>query len=140
MNIYEALNKIPAYRQYYFKYKHDLYFRGDEKPANDEEFMDRLKRLWNRSTLDGFIRWERTEEYQNLLVLLMETRLIDDVHKAYEAVSAKAKEGDERAVKTMLELGKEIKSLAKTARSRMNEKVNKKKDEDVEDDLDLDLS
>lgn len=136
MNIFDALAKVEFKRQLYFKYKHNFYYRGEEKPKNDEEFLKRV----GRKTFDSFKKWEKEVEYQNLLSLMMEADLVNDVHKAYKAVSDKAKQGDEKAIKTMLELGKEIKALANTARSRMNEKVKKKDEVVVEDDLDLDLS
>jgi len=75
-------------------------------------------------------QWENTEEYAELMNLLLLERSNKDFVEIYNAVSEKAKEGDDKAVKTFLTLQNEIKKSAKAKKSNKAEK-----EEIEEDDL-----
>jgi len=73
-------------------------------------------------------QWENTEEYAELMNLLLLEKSNKDFVEIYNAVSEKAKQGDEKAVKTFLTLQNEIRKSVK------NKKSNKAEQEEVEDD------
>jgi len=76
-------------------------------------------------------QWENTEEYAELMNLLLLERSNKDFVEIYNAVSEKAKQGDDKAVKTFLSLQNELKKSVKTK----TKKVNKEEEEEQEDDL-----
>jgi len=76
-------------------------------------------------------QWENTEEYAELMNLLLLERSNKDFVEIYNAVSEKAKQGDDKAVKTFLALQNEIRKSVK------NKKSNKAEQEEVEEDDDL---
>ena len=76
-------------------------------------------------------QWENTEEYAELMNLLLLERSNKDFVEIYNAISAKAKQGDERAVKTFLTLQNEIRKSVKTKKS------SKAEQEEVEEEDDL---
>jgi len=73
-------------------------------------------------------QWENTEEYAELMNLLLLERSNKDFVEIYNAVSEKAKQGDDKAVKTFLALQNEIRKSVK------NKKSNKAEQEEIEDD------
>ena len=73
-------------------------------------------------------QWENTEEYAELMNLLLLERSNKDFVDIYNAVSEKAKQGDDKAVKTFLTLQNEIRKSVK------NKKSNKAEQEEVEED------
>ncbi|GLH62393.1 hypothetical protein [Parageobacillus sp. G301] len=130
MNIYDALKQLPHDKRYYFQYKHKLYYRQEKNAEinSDEEF---LKRLGGSSpkTMDAFLAWEKTDEYRNLVMLMLQSKLANDLTETYMNVAAKARTGDEKAVKLLLQLSKEINTYANEAK-----KAFMKDDEEIEDD------
>jgi len=75
-------------------------------------------------------QWENTEEYAELMNLLLLERSNKDFVEIYNAVSEKAKQGDDKAIKTFLVLQNELKKSVKTK----TKKVNKEEEEEQEDD------
>jgi len=75
-------------------------------------------------------QWENTEEYAELMNLLILERSNKDFVEIYNAVSEKAKQGDDKAIKTFLVLQNELKKSVKTK----TKKVNKEEEEEQEDD------
>ncbi len=73
-------------------------------------------------------QWENTEEYAELMNLLLLEKSNKDFVEIYNAVSEKAKQGDDKAVKTFLALQNEIRKSVK------NKKSNKAEQEEIEDD------
>ena len=73
-------------------------------------------------------QWENTEEYEELMNLLLLEKSNKDFVEIYNAVSEKAKQGDDKAVKTFLALQNEIRKSVK------NKKSNKAEQEEIEDD------
>ena len=73
-------------------------------------------------------QWENTEEYAELMNLLLLERSNKDFVEIYNAVSEKAKQGDDKAVKTFLALQNELKKSIKAKKS------NKAEQEEIEED------
>ena len=77
-------------------------------------------------------QWENTEEYAELMNLLLLERSNKDFVEIYNVVSEKAKQGDDKAIKTFLVLQNELKKSVKT------KKLNKQEQqEEIEEDDDL---
>ncbi|MCT2196189.1 hypothetical protein M3G15_13685 [Paenibacillus sp. p3-SID1389] len=125
MNIYEALKGVPNKKRLYFLWKFNLNWDQTKRPKSEPEF---LKMVGNK-TLNGFLSWEKTEEYRNLVAILLNTRFDSDLEEIYDSLSHKAKEGDEKSIKLLLQIGKEIKGYAKEAVRQLNP------EDDDEDDL-----
>jgi len=75
-------------------------------------------------------QWENTEEYAELMNLLLLEKSNKDFVDIYNVVSEKAKQGDDKAIKTFLLLKDELKKSVKTK----TKKVNKEEEEEQEDD------
>lgn len=130
MTIYEALKNIPPYKRLYFTWKHEIRFRRNIPKKTKEELLKEI----GRKSLDGMIKWERSKEYHKLVLLLLESKIANDLEDIYEITSAKAREGDEKAIKLLLELHKQIQINAKLAVKTLEVKSK----EDDNDDLFLD--
>ncbi|TFJ93647.1 hypothetical protein [Lentibacillus salicampi] len=127
MTVYEALEKIPFKKREYFKWKHDIRYDQRLEKKSKEDFL----RYVHMKTLNSFLKWEKTPEYRQLLMLLLEWRSTDDFEQIYDVVSNKAKEGDEKSIKLFLDLQKQIKQNAKAVKDLMGN------DTEIEDDDDL---
>lgn len=132
MNIKEALKEVNWKKAEYFKWKHDI--RYDQRLPHKTK--DKFLKFVGLKTLNPFLEWERTQEYKNLLLLLLESKVANDFDEIYKIVSDKAKEGDEKSIRLFLTMQKEIQSNAKLA----SKTFNSPKDEIGEDELELDLS
>lgn len=131
MNIYEALDHLPNEKKLYFSWKHDIRFKRDIPKKSEEDFLKEV----NRKTLDGFIKWEKSSEYKQLLMILLDSKVPSDFEEIYTIVTDKAKEGDEKSIRLFLTLQKEIQSYAKVA-AKQFETIEDEIEEDI-DDLDL---
>lgn len=129
MNIHEALKSINWQKAEYFKYKFPELRYDQSKPLKSEE--DFL-RLVDRKSMNPFTKWEKTNEYKNLIQLYLNTKIADDMEKVYEVVSSKAIKGDDKAVRLFISLQKEIQSNAKLAA-----KTFKSNEDEVEEEDDL---
>jgi len=129
MNIYDGIKKLPFKKQYYIKWKFNLWF-DQEKTMSEEELL----KLLQMKSLNAFIKWEKTDEYKAIQSLVLSYRSTQDLLEIYNVVSEKAKTGDEKAIKLFMQLDKEIQLHKKQA-----EKIFNKSKSDVEDD-DLDIS
>ncbi|MBB2482971.1 hypothetical protein H5P36_22680 [Bacillus sp. APMAM] len=132
MNIYEALQNVSYKKQEYFKWKHDIRFNQSIPRKSEEEFL----KVVDLKSLNTFHRWERTQEYKNLLLLLLESKVANDFDDIYKKVVEQAKTGDPQSVKLFLQLQKDIQSNAKLAAQTFTSV----EDEDEQEDDDLDLS
>jgi len=74
-------------------------------------------------------QWENTEEYAELMNLLLLEKSNKDFVEIYNAVSEKAKQGDDKAIKTFLTLKQELEKNYKSTK-----KSNKAEQEEVEED------
>lgn len=126
MNIYNALKTITPKRKEYFLWKFNLNFRQGNERKSEEEF---LKVVGNK-TLDGFLAWEKSEEYRNLVAILLNTRFDQDLEEIYSSLSNKAKTGDEKSIRLLLQMGKEIKEYSKQAVRQMTVKSENDKNND----------
>lgn len=126
--IYERLKELSWKKQIYFKWRHDLEYFKEHDKKTEEELMEALK----VKTLNNYIKWETTDEYLELVNLVLATRFAQDLEKAYTATADKAQEGDERAIKLMMDLQKHI-----TAVNQENNKAYEKNDNSAYDGLEL---
>ncbi|MEH6944014.1 hypothetical protein [Bacillus sp. JJ722] len=133
LNIYEALNKITLKKRLYFTWKHDIRFKRDVEKKSEEEFLKEVQ----LKTFDGFIKWEKSSEYKQLLMILLDSKVSSDFDEIYSIVSEQAKKGDEKSVRLFLSLQKEIQSYAKVAAKQFQTVI---EDEQEEEDDDLDLN
>lgn len=133
MNLNEAILKLPFKKQEYFKWKHDIRFDQSAPRKTEEEFLKKVVQL---KSLNTFHRWERTQEYKNLLLLLLESRVANDLDDIYRIVTDKAKEGDEKSIRLFLSMQKDIQSNAKLAAKTFT--VVEDEEESEDDDLVLD--
>ncbi|MGM7635491.1 hypothetical protein [Bacillus sp. Hm123] len=129
MNIREALKGVTWKQAEYFKWKHDIRYQKQLPKKSKEDFL----RMVDLKTLNSFIEWERTSEYKNLLLLLLESKVANDMEDIYKIVVDKAKEGDEKSIRLFLTMQKDIQANAKLANKAMIKEVV----EDDEDELDL---
>jgi len=131
MNIYEALKNTEWRFAEYFKYKFpDLRYDQSRPLKTEQDFL----KLVARKSMNPFLNWEKTQEYKNLLMLYLDTKIADDFQEVYSIVSNKAKQGDEKSIKLFLQLQKEVSSMAKLS-AKTFESI---EDETEDDELELD--
>lgn len=109
ITLLKELDKLHYTKKAYFMWKHGLsnkitdysQFTREEiinKAFNGEEI--KLQRMKN---------WEKTEEYSKLVYLMLKERYPQDFTEIYEIVLQSAKKGDDKSIKTLLMLQKELK-------------------------------
>lgn len=128
MNINEAIRQLPDRKKAYFKWKFDLEYDKTLPKRSEQELLEALK----LKTMNTFYEWEKTEEYRNLVALLLNTRFDQDLEEIYSSLADKAKTGDEKSIRLLLQMGKDIKEYSKQAIKQMRTIKN---DEDKEDGL-----
>ncbi|SFM41271.1 hypothetical protein [Salibacterium qingdaonense] len=127
MNIYDALQHVPLKKRMYFLWKHDLEFDKTRQKKTEQQFLKSVE----AKTMNPYIKWENSNEYQALLSILMKMKVIHDIEKVYKTVSDKAKEGDSKAIDTLLKIKKEIDQSAQVAEDLFRQpKDSKDKNED----------
>mgnify|MGYP006922131404 CR=1 FL=1 len=128
MDIYEALKKLNWKKKAYFVWRHDLEFDKTREKNSEERMCEILK----VKTLNSYIKWENSAEYLRLLNLYLETKFANDLEQIYATTQQKAVEGDEKAIKLLLDIQKQISNFNKD-----NSKKNYAEKESVYDDLEL---
>lgn len=124
MDIQEALLSIPKNKRFYFNYKFpDTRYDQTLQPKTEEEFLISV----NKKTMNGFLQWEKTAEYRQLVELYLASKVANDMIELYEKIKDKAFEGDEKNVKLYLQMSKDLTSKATKFNST-------KKTTDIEDD------
>lgn len=103
MNIYDVIAKLSMPKSQYVKYKFNLWF-DTNKTMTEEEFLKTV----NKKTMNSFHRWERTDEFRHIASMVLATKTAQDLIDMYEAVRDKAVKGEEKSVKLLLTLQKEI--------------------------------
>lgn len=127
MTLKDTLKKVSKENKAYFHYKFpDTRFDKTLEPKTEQEFLASVA----RKTMNGFIDWEKTQEYAHLVALYLQSLMIDDIRLMYKVVREKAIEGDDKAIATFLKLQKEINSIVKGFETVLNTD-----DEDEEDGL-----
>ncbi|WP_026678701.1 hypothetical protein [Fictibacillus gelatini] len=129
MNIYDALKTLKFHKQQFFKYHFKIWF-DSEKEMTEEELL----KTTNRHSMNGFYRWMKTEEWKHLVALYLSSKTAEDLIAMYNSVKEKALTGDEKAVKLLLQLQKEIEHHRQLAVKAFNNVV---QDEEDDDDLEL---
>ena len=127
LSINEALKLLPPKKRAWFEYKFGLTLFRDFSGWTDEDFMENISRT---KTLVLYKQWERTPEYNCLVNLLLYARSTRDLLEVYDTVSEKAKSGDEKNVKLLLELQKQIRVNAKESSKLLTGEENKAEEED----------
>lgn len=107
MSIYEALDKLTWKKKEYFLWKFNLNVRVKDK--TEEE----LCRTINVKSLDFMKKWEKSPEYLSLVNLYIESKTATDLEKIYKVVSEKAIDGDEKSIKLLLDLQKQVRLFNK---------------------------
>ncbi|MFJ7371675.1 hypothetical protein ACIQVU_19955 [Lysinibacillus sp. NPDC098008] len=126
MNIYEALNTVSWKKKEYFLWKHNLSVLR-EVPLTEEEICKRIQ----SKSLSYMKKWEKTEEYHNLVNIMIESQAGKDLEDIYAIVKEKALTGDEKSIKLLLDLQKQVQAY--------NKQTNKgKQSTNTYDDLELD--
>ncbi|GAB7388424.1 hypothetical protein BSNK01_22610 [Bacillaceae bacterium] len=131
MNIYQAIKDLPWRKRIYFIWKHGLERDAKAKKLITEE--DFLNYTGSRS-LNQYRVWEQSEQYKNLVAILLQSRVGNDLWEVYQAVSEKAKKGDSKAIDTLLRLQKEINEHYKEA---VKDFKSVKIEEDEDDELEI---
>lgn len=106
----KALKNVTTENRLYFHYKFpDTRFDKTIAPKSKEDFL----KIVNRKTFNGFLDWEKTPEYANLVALYLQSKMADDLYTIYDVVREKALKGDEKQIKLLLSLNKEINNMVK---------------------------
>lgn len=113
MTLKEALKKVSKENRAYFHYKFpDTRFDQSREPKTEQEFLYSVA----RKTMNGFMDWEKTPEYANLVALYLQSKQMDDLNTIYQIVREKALTGDDKQVKLLLILNKEINTIVKAGK------------------------
>lgn len=113
MTLRQKLNKLNYYKQVYFRWKHGLKtIERDYSQYTEDEIVENFFK-GNRHKFETMKLWEGTEEYADLMMTLLKEKIHNDITEVYDVVLEKAKTGDEKAVKTLLLLQKEIRASLK---------------------------
>lgn len=115
MNIYEALKQLNYKKKEYFLWKHNLHVLRTE-PLTEEELCKRIQ----SKSLSYMKKWEKTEEYHNLVNIMIESQAGKDLEDIYAIVKEKALTGDEKSIKLLLDLQKQVQ-----IHNKQSTKVNK---------------
>lgn len=114
MTLREKINKLSNYyKQIYFRWKYGLISRErDYSKYTEEEVIENFFK-GDRKKFESMKLWEGTDEYADLVLTLLKERIHNDIIEVYNVVLEKARTGDEKAVRTLLLLQKEIRSSIK---------------------------
>ncbi|MEU2589656.1 hypothetical protein ACI2JA_19840 [Alkalihalobacillus sp. NPDC078783] len=126
MDIKSLLGKLSDQKASWFKYRNNCYYYEEKRPQSDEEFLNRVA---TSKTLSGLKEWERTEEYQKLLAIYTESQMVSDLKDVYDTLLEKAKEGDDKAVKSLLQVSHKIKEYSVDAKKAYGETKKEPEDE-----------
>ena len=111
MKLLQEVYKLTSNRRrIYFLWKNGLSNNKTDYGLWSKE--DIINKFFNGSE-EAFKRmelWERTDEYARLMYILTKERMNSDFFDIYDSIVDKAKQGDERSIKTFLMLQKEVKN------------------------------
>lgn len=123
----EALSKLNPKVRKYFRWKFNIPFQGRPMKQTTIEEICTYTGVRNHQF---FADWEQTDEYKNLVNIYLNSKTANDLLDIYNAISEKAKQGNDKAIDTLLKLQKEIQANIKSA---------KRKEKDIADDDGLEL-
>ena len=136
LTLKKALWGIKLEKRYYFLWKHKLKTSAfDYSTLTEEQFKEKYCK-GSKIKYKNLQDWEKTQEYQNLLNLKMSEGMTEDIYKIYNVVKDKALQGDDKAIKTLLMLQKEIKGNLKNMDKKAKE-VSEPEEEVEDDDLEI---
>lgn len=129
MDIYEALNKLTWKKKEYFLWKFNLYVLKNGEEVTEEELCRKIQ----VKSLAYMKKWEKSPEFQYLVNLWIESQLSNDLEQIYKVTRDKALKGDEKAIKLLLDLHKQVKAFNK----EMNKIQQRQQENNPLDDLEL---
>ena len=137
LTLKKALCNIKLEKRYYFMWKHGMKtWARDYSTITEEQFKEKYCK-GSKIKYKNLQDWEKTEEYQNLLNLKMAESMTEDIYNIYNIVKDKAIEGDDKAIKTLLMLQKEIKGNLKNMDKKV--KDSEPEEEEIEEDDGLEI-
>lgn len=130
MDIYQALKSLNWKKRMYFNWRHNIFYDQSKGLQTEQEIMDKLK----VKSMNEYIKWERTPQYMQLLNLLLESKFANDLERVYNmtAERAVAEDADDKSIKLLLQIQKEIRAFNKAASN-----IKPSESEDKFDDLEL---
>ena len=123
----QALSKVHLKFSTYFRWKFGLIARGKKQK---ERTLEDIMRQFDVKAQSTFDVWEKSEQYKHLIEVYINGQSANDLVEVYQVVVAKAKDGDTKAIDTMLKLQKQIAN---------NLKQSKKSADPVDEEDDLEL-
>ena len=123
LTIEQALSKLPYWKSEYFRWKFNISYWVNSEDVSEKDLLKKV----NRKSMNGYKRWERTQEYKALVDIYLATKSANDILEVYDIVSKKAKKGDSKSIEQLLKLHKEIQGNAKDASSNLDEIIEKGK-------------
>lgn len=126
----EALTKLPEKKRIWFKY-----LFPDTRPDQTKPTLEKTMANTSIKTEFPIIRWQQTQEFKWLVALYLSGKTANDLLDMYAAVKENAIKGDEKSVKLLLQLQREIELQKKEAIKEILAKD--KSDKDKYDDLDV---
>ena len=112
-DIRKLIDDLPQDKRTYVYYKFpDLRKLDHGKEYTEEEFLNMV----GRKSLDAYLYWEKSTEYNMILALYLQSKVIADIYEVYEVVKDNALTGDDKSVKLLLTLNKEINSIVKQSK------------------------
>ena len=126
ISITEALKYITPKKASYFKWKFGIGYKDSLNNMTWDEFTDTYGITKNKNEYE---KWERTPEYNYLVNIYLNNQAANDLLETYNIVREKAKTGDEKQIKLMLELQKQIKTNAKESAKLLTKKDEQEKDD-----------
>ena len=133
LTLKKALCNIKLEKRYYFMWKHSMKtWARDYSTITEEQFKEKYCK-GSKIKYKNLQDWEKTQEYQNLLNLKMSENMTEDIYKIYNIVKDKALQGDDKAIKTLLMLQKEIKgNLKNIDKVKVEDEVEIEEDDGLE--------
>lgn len=116
-NIWDELNGMTNSQYYqkrkkYFMWKNKMDTTRTTYSDKTEEDMRKILNC-NDEEWNWLIRWEESDDYKRFMYILYADGFDSDLLEVYDAIKESAMEGNATAVKTMLDLQKEIKAKLK---------------------------
>lgn len=131
-DIRKVINEMAFDKKLYIYYKFpELRMKNVGHQSTKEELL----KATDRKTMDGFKTWEKTPEYNMFLALYLEQKAIKDIYEIYEVIKTDALKGDEKSVKLLLSLNKEIKNIVNSNKETLLKESKELKEEDYDDGL-----
>jgi len=114
----DALSRVHESYRMYFRWKFNVPYKGQQVKERTEEQLLKASGVANMSTFEA---WEKTEEYEYLVNLMLFEKQANDLLDVYNAVADKAKQGDSKAIDSLFKLQKTIKDNLKRAKLQEQE-------------------